>query len=155
MTWMTIQSHSDGYQIMNITTRLPEPLRLSEPLHYGKGWDEEKDPSGKDSSTPGAKLDAGKVRPSLILSSMPRAILAVAEVGTFGAEKYSKDGWLMVDNGIERYTDAMDRHRLYAGIDGPFDPQSKLLHAAHEAWNALARLELMLQHTEAEQAKCS
>jgi hypothetical protein len=103
---------------------------------------------------PGAKLDAGKVRPSLILSSMPRAILAVAQVGTFGAEKYSEDGWLMVDDGIKRYTDAMDRHRLYAGIDGPFDPQSHLLHAAHEAWNALARLELMLRGTEDWRAGC-
>lgn len=105
----------------------------------------ESDPSGKQAHMPGAKLDAGKTMPSLILSAMPRALMAVAEVGTFGARKYSRDGWLAVDSGVVRYTDAMDRHRLYETIDGPIDPQSSLLHAAHLAWNALARLELMLR----------
>jgi len=106
----------------------------------------ESDPSGKSAHEPGAKLDSGKTMPSLILSAMPRAVMAVAEVGTFGARKYSRDGWLAVTKGIERYTDAMDRHRLYESIDGPIDPQSELLHAAHLAWNALARLELMLRN---------
>jgi hypothetical protein len=90
------------------------------------------------------KLDQGKPRPSLVLSSMPRALLAVAEVGTYGAAKYTEDGWLAVERGLSRYTDAMDRHRLAEGIE-PHDPESKLLHAAHTAWNALARLELMLR----------
>lgn len=108
----------------------------------------EQDPSGKSSHEPGAKLDAGKTMPSLILSAMPRAMLAVAEVGTFGARKYSRNGWLSVENGVERYTNAMDRHRLYETIDGPVDPQSELLHASHLAWNALARLELMLREAQ-------
>lgn len=98
-----------------------------------------------DPHVPGAKLDHGKTRPSLILSSMPRALIAVATVGTFGAEKYSDGGWLKVENGFARYTDAMDRHRLAEGVDGPTDPESGLFHAAHLAWNALARLELMLK----------
>lgn len=108
----------------------------------------EADPSGKAANEPGAKLDAGKVRPSLILSDMPRALMAVAEVATFGARKYSAGGWQHVENGVERYTDAMDRHRLYGHIEGPVDSQSGLLHAAHEAWNSLARLELMLREAE-------
>lgn len=108
----------------------------------------ESDPTGKAANEPGAKLDAGKTMPSLILSAMPRALMAVAEVGTFGARKYSRDGWLSVENGVVRYTDAMDRHRLYETIDGLIDPQSNLLHAAHLAWNALARLELMLREQE-------
>lgn len=106
------------------------------------------DPNGMEQNQPGAKLDAGKVRPSLIFSDMPRALIAVAEVGTFGAEKYSDGGWLFVSNGIARYTDAMDRHRLKAFIEGPIDTDSGLYHAAHEAWNALARLELMLRACE-------
>ena len=101
------------------------------------------DPRGLKSGDPGAKFDAGKVRPSLILNAMPLAILAVSEVGTYGANKYSENGWKDVDNGIARYTDAMDRHRIKEGLE-VFDGDSGLMHAAQVAWNALARLELML-----------
>lgn len=103
------------------------------------------DPHGTSQHAPGAKLDAGKVRPSLIFNDMPRALLAVAEVGTFGANKYSDGGWQHVPNGINRYTDAMDRHRLKEFTEGSHDKDSELLHAAHLAWNALARLELLLR----------
>lgn len=105
----------------------------------------EADPSGKAPNEPGAKLDQGKVRPSLIFNDMPRALLAVAEVGTFGANKYSDGGWVSVPNGQKRYTDAMDRHRLKENTEGEYDLESDLLHAAHLAWNALARLELKLR----------
>lgn len=108
----------------------------------------EKDPRGLRANAPGAKLDAGKVRMGLIFNDMPRALFEVGRVGTFGANKYSDGGWLMVDNGIRRYTDAMDRHRLKEQIEGPFDSESgenNILHAAQIAWNALARLELMLR----------
>ena len=104
----------------------------------------ENDPRGLKGGEPGAKFDADKVRPSLILNDMPRAILAVAEVGTYGAEKYSEGGWKHVEPGIARYTDAMDRHRVKEGIES-HDDDSGLMHAAHVAWNALARLELMLR----------
>ena len=104
----------------------------------------EYDPDGLTANDPGAKSDAGKVRPSLILNAMPLAILAVSEVGTYGANKYSENGWKYVEGGIARYTDAMDRHRLKEGIELN-DEESGLLHAAQVAWNALARLELMLR----------
>ena len=107
----------------------------------------ELDPNGLDAHAPGAKLDAGKPRVALILNDMPRALLAVAEVATYGAKKYSEGGWLHVENGVSRYTDAMDRHRLKEGIE-PTDADTDLLHAAHGAWNALARLELMLRGKE-------
>jgi hypothetical protein len=109
------------------------------------------DPTGKSNHEPGAKLDAGKVRPSLILSAMPMALLEVARVGTYGADKYSDGGWQHVDNGFNRYTDAMDRHRLKETIEGRFDHDilsetgEHIYHAAQVAWNALARLELMLR----------
>lgn len=102
------------------------------------------DPNGTDQHAPGAKLDCGKVRPSLILGAMPRALLAVAEVGTYGANKYSDGGWLSVPEGVKRYTAARDRHRLMEAVE-PHDAESGLLHAAHDAWNALARLELLLR----------
>lgn len=105
---------------------------------------EEKDPEGKDAHHLGAKLDAGKVRPSLVLQGFAHAVLAVAQVGTFGAGKYSDDGWRSVPNGSARYTDALLRHLLAEFTGEARDPQSAMLHATHAAWNALARLELML-----------
>ena len=97
-----------------------------------------------DQHTPGAKLDNGKPRLSLVLGGFSNALQAVGEVGTFGANKYSDNGWLEVKNGLQRYSDAMLRHQFadMAGEDN--DQESGLLHAAHSAWNALAVLELKL-----------
>jgi hypothetical protein len=95
----------------------------------------------------GAKHDQGKVRPSLILSGFPRAILAVAEVGMYGLTMHPEGSWKEVPNGVARFLDAKDRHRLYGAID-PLDPDSGLLHLAHECWNALAALELILTEKE-------
>jgi hypothetical protein len=103
----------------------------------------ERDPGGLKPSDPGAKLDAGKTKTG-VLSDFARALNAVAEVGTFGANKYSRGGWQTVPNGVERYTDAMWRHLLEEPIS-EFDVDSGLRHAAHVAWNALARLELTLR----------
>lgn len=95
---------------------------------------------------PGEKQDAGKEPVRLVLHLMPRAVLAIAKVAAYGAEKYTEDGWLQVPNGINRYTDAMFRHALREGIEQR-DEESGLLHAAQTAWNALARLELMLRQS--------
>lgn len=103
----------------------------------------EQDPTGRAPSEPGAKLDAGKVLAG-VLGDFPRALLAVAEVGTFGASKYSRGGWQSVPDGVVRYQDAMWRHLLADRID-PIDADSGLQHAAQVAWNALAALELMLR----------
>lgn len=107
------------------------------------------DPKGLKQNDQGAKLDAGKVEVGLIFDDMPRALLAVAEIGTYGRHKYSKGGWKYVENGIERYTNAMDRHRLKEGIE-TVDLETEMLHAAHLAWNALARLELMLREQQSD-----
>ena len=107
--------------------------------------EEEVDPSGKAPSDPGAKLDHGKPRVGLVLHGFCRALLAVSEVGTMGANKYSDNGWKEVEDGIERYTDAMYRHLMYEAAGEQHDPESEILHAAHTAWNALARLDLMLK----------
>ena len=92
----------------------------------------------------GIKDDKQKPMPRLVLGTMARALLEVSKVATFGAEKYSADNWLKVENGLDRYTDAKDRHRLEGAIS-EYDSESGLLHAAHEAWNALAVLELKLR----------
>lgn len=105
----------------------------------------EKDPTGKRAGDPGAKLDAGKNRLGLMIGGFPRALEAVGQVTTFGANKYSPGGWQHVENGVERYTDALYRHLLKEAQGENVDPDSQLLHAAQSAWNALARLELMLR----------
>lgn len=106
----------------------------------------ETDPLGKNPHEPGAKLDSGK--PSVyrgLLAYFPRACLAVAEVSTVGAKKYAWKGWETVPDGFNRYSDALGRHIVYEHIDGSLDADTGLLHAAHTAWNAMARLELLLK----------
>lgn len=106
----------------------------------GKG---DRDPNGVDQHAPGAKLDAGKPRMFLVVGGFADALVHVAKVGTYGANKYTDNGWREVPDGVSRYTDAMLRH-LLAETHGDFDDESGLMHAAHAAWNALARLQLML-----------
>jgi hypothetical protein len=108
----------------------------------------EKDPHGKAPSEAGAKLDAGKCRIGLVINGFARALHGVGQVGTYGAEKYSDNGWSQVPQGIDRYTDAMYRHLLAEAAGESLDPDTKLRHAAHAAWNALARLDLMLRQEE-------
>lgn len=102
-------------------------------------------PDGLGQHEAGAKVDAGKERAHLVLGSFSRALMAVSEVGTFGANKYTDNGWLQVSNAHERYCDAMLRHYLKDQHGEETDPDSGLLHAAHLAWNALATLELILR----------
>lgn len=79
------------------------------------------------------------------VSYFPRAISAVAGVSAFGASKYAWNGWRGVPDGFNRYSDAMVRHLIYEAEGEVLDPDSGLLHAAHAAWNALARLEMLLE----------
>ena len=102
----------------------------------------------EDPHVPGAKLDAGKVRVGLVLGGFAKALLEVSKVGTKGAAKYSDNGWMQVPDGINRYTDALGRHLLKDAAGEKLDPEWDLPHAAHAAWNALARLELILRNGE-------
>jgi hypothetical protein len=106
------------------------------------------DPTGRDQHEPGAKLDALKPRPALVMGGFSRALMAVSHVGTYGAIKYTPNGWRSVPNGVERYSEAMLRHWLAESQGVECDGESQMLHAAHLAWNALARLELMLMELE-------
>lgn len=108
----------------------------------------EADPTGRDPHAPGAKLDAGKLRPTLVIRDMARALDAVIKVATDGANKYTPGGWLEVPNASERYEDADLRHMLKRFKGEAVDPDSKSLHLAHNAWNALAKLELHLREQE-------
>lgn len=94
------------------------------------------------------KADRGKVRPSLVINSMARALLLVSEVGTVGAVKYCDDGWVTVPDAEKRYTDAMYRHLLKEAAGEQCDKETGIRHAAHAAWNALCRLDLQLRRAE-------
>jgi hypothetical protein len=92
----------------------------------------------------GVKYDQGKLPIATILSQFPSALEAVTAVGEFGARKYVMGGWKLVPNGLTRYTDAMIRHWIEECKGETVDSDSELLHAAHLAWNALARLEFII-----------
>lgn len=109
----------------------------------------ESDPHGESPHESGAKLDAGKNRLGLVLGGFSRALQEVGKVGTHGANKYTDNGWIDVPNGHERYTDAMLRHWIEEAAGVSCDKDTNLAHAAHLAWNALARLELALIEAEA------
>ena len=105
----------------------------------------ESDPNGKNPNEAGAKLDAGKNRLGLVLCGFARALQEVGRVGTYGANKYTDNGWMEVPDGERRYTDAMLRHLMREATGEELDPDTGLHHAAHAAWNALARLDLALR----------
>lgn len=109
----------------------------------------EKDPNGLDLKTPGAKADDGK-SPVMqgVLQYFPRALLEVGRVSERGAKKYSWRGWESVPEGTLRYGNALVRHIILEDIEGDYDSDTGLLHAAQTAWNALARLELILREKE-------
>ncbi len=108
----------------------------------------EHDPHGTDTHAPGAKLDAGKLRPWLCISGFPRAMAEVARVTTKGAEKYSDNGWQAVPNGACRYMDAFARHMLALARGEVFDGDTGCIHKAQMAWNLLASLELEMRDNE-------
>ena len=100
------------------------------------------DPTGVDQHAPGAKLDAGKLRPALVLGGFASAVEAMVKVGSDGARKYTDNGWKTVPNGKARYEDALLRH-LLAHLSGEvLDPESGSPHISHCMWNAAAIYEL-------------
>ncbi|AUS00765.1 hypothetical protein NVP1278O_30 [Vibrio phage 1.278.O._10N.286.54.E8] len=105
----------------------------------------EQDPNGIGQHDNGAKLDSGKPMAGRLLGMFGGALMAVSDVGTFGAKKYTEGGWQHVEDGFKRYDDAGMRHFLKRGMGEEFDDDSELPHLAHEAWNALAKLELYLR----------
>lgn len=105
----------------------------------------EADPTGRDPHQPGAKVDAGKAEFDMVLFSFPAALAEVDRIGKFGARKYTKGGFASVPDGQRRYFNAEMRHAAKHLSGELFDPDSKELHLAHKAWNALAELELYLR----------
>ncbi len=85
------------------------------------------------------KADGGKVNPDLLFAGMPDALMAVAAVLSYGAQKYEAHSWKRVD--MARYEAALGRHMLARKGGEMCDEESGLLHLAHEACNILFLLQ--------------
>ena len=89
----------------------------------------------------GVKYDDNKPNLSLVFGGFAKALKDVGYVGTFGAKKYSPNGWKYVLGLQERYMSALERHALDI-LDGKvYDEETGRLSIAHVAWNALAILQ--------------
>jgi hypothetical protein len=87
------------------------------------------------------KFDKGKLRYDLVPT---RTIRRLAEVLTYGAEKYEPNGWQHIDEPVSRYTAAAMRH-FEAWRSGEYsDPESELPHLAH----CLANIAFLLEFEE-------
>ncbi len=92
----------------------------------------------------GIKYDNDKLRLAEMIVDFAPELEELCKVWTFGANKYSKSNWKLLDNGKERYSNALIRH-LIAEDNNLYDEESNLLHAAHIAFNALARIHFILE----------
>src|ERR1044071_8702488 len=81
-----------------------------------------------------------------VLEYFPKALHAVGAISKMGAQKHNEGKmptkWRQYP--VDVYADALARHILEENKGDVYDSESKMLHAGHEAWNALARLELLL-----------
>lgn len=93
----------------------------------------------EDTTTTGSKHDSGK---PLMGAVPPNALLAVAKVLTFGAEKYGRDNWRQVESAETRYMDAALRHINAYQRGEAADPESGESHLAHAVCSLMFMLEL-------------
>lgn len=72
----------------------------------------------------------------------PQALLRVAEVAGFGAQKYARLNYMKGYDWSLSF-DAMMRHMLAFWNGEELDPESGLPHTAHAAWHALCMTSFM------------
>ena len=96
----------------------------------------------------GIKYDSAKPKMNLL---PPKAIVEVAKVLTFGAEKYDAENWRKLDDLQNRYTAGALRH-IFAHMDGEkLDPETGLSHMAHALCCLLFKLEIELENGESKE----
>ena len=98
----------------------------------------------------GKKFDSKKPRAELL---PPRALLEVASVLGFGAEKYSENNWEKLENLESRYTGAALRHILALMSGEKLDPETGMPHEAHAVCCLLFILEDKIKNEERRQEK--
>ena len=81
-----------------------------------------------------------------------RFLHGVVAVGTYGATKYTPNGWSHVPDGGTRYLDAAMRHVVKHALHGALDDESGLPHLHHVAWCLLAVRTLQLRAGDVEVA---
>lgn len=82
-----------------------------------------------------------------VIAYFSRALDAVGAISKMGCVKHNKGvmptKWRAYP--VETYSDALARHIMEEGKGYLYDSESHMLHAGHAAWNALARLEKLLE----------
>ena len=152
-TYVEFKKRQNGYE-KQLDSRLQTPynenlkLNLIEPSFQGLSNINEKSQNILANAGPvvtnkqkGVKYDNGKPNLSLVFGGFPKALLEVGAIGTFGAKKYSPNGWKTVPDLQERYTSALLRHLFGIFCKEDLDKESGRLHLCHVAWNALALAE--------------
>lgn len=96
----------------------------------------------------------GKIAIELFDEGFPNAVMAIGEVMTWAAENkgYKPHDWKNLPNPDTAFLAAGSRHRMKRHIQRTegvshaacVDEESHLLHLAHEAFNVLAQLELVI-----------
>lgn len=88
-----------------------------------------------------AKADTGKVRPTLVPTSL---MYAVAKVREYGCKKYKDpENWRKVEP--QRYRDALYRHWLAYLSGEKYDEESGLSHLWHLACNVAFLIDMEAQ----------
>ena len=97
----------------------------------------------------------GKVQMNLFDEGFPNAVMEVAKVMTWAAENkgYKPHDWVNLPDAESSFPSAASRHRVKSliqkvsglPVNECVDEESGILHKAHEAFNVLAELELMLR----------
>lgn len=82
------------------------------------------------------------------INYFPRAMELVAFVSEFGANKYAWDNWQSITDWENNLRDSLSRHLVNQGKGRVYDKETKLLEAAHLAWNANAYLEMLAKSME-------
>lgn len=85
---------------------------------------------------------ANRGKPSGFRLIPPAALVELAAVYAYGAQKYAPDSWRGVPNATEAYEEAFWRHFLAWKAGEERDAESKLRHLAHALWNVVALVEL-------------
>ena len=96
----------------------------------------------------GIKHDSKKPKMNLL---PPKAIVEVAKVLTFGAQKYGPENWKELEDLQNRYLAGALRH-IFAHMDGEqLDPETGLSHMAHALCCLLFKLEIELENAKIEE----
>lgn len=97
----------------------------------------------------------GKVQMDLFDQGFPNAVFEVAKVMTWAAQNkgYKPHDWVNLPDAESSFPAAASRHRVKGliqkvsglAVSDRVDEESAILHKAHEAFNVLAELELMVR----------